>query len=280
MPDAYVQTSEVWPLAREFDRTFVVMLDAYTGPPVDRYLRRLEQRLGEAGFDTRVEIMRMDGGLRRIDSVRTAPVYTLQSGPVAGLLGAETYSRELLDGKDLVCVDIGGTSTDLGVVHEGSAEVTNDWELEHAIPLSITTLDVRSIGAGGGSLIGSDQVGSLTVGPESAGSEPGPACYGRGGTRPAMTDAYVVMGLLQPDLFLGGEMELDREAAVAALSSVAEPLGLDAVDLAEGAFAIANTKIAAAAAATGRSIRSASPASSGSRRSSSPFSPAASPPSG
>ncbi|MBS1676583.1 MAG: hydantoinase/oxoprolinase family protein [Actinobacteria bacterium] len=248
LPDAYVQTSDIWPLAREFERTFVVALDAYTGPPVVRYLERLEKRLEEAGFDSRVEIMQMDGGLRTSPSVRQAPVYTLQSGPVAGLLGAEGYSRELLDGRNLVCLDIGGTSSDLGVIIDGAAEVTNEWELEHAIPLAITTLDVRSIGAGGGSIIGLDEVGSLKVGPESAGSEPGPACYGRGGTRPAMTDAYVAMGLLQPDLFLGGEMKLDREAALAALGTVAEPLKMDPIELAQGAYSIANVTIAAALA--------------------------------
>jgi N-methylhydantoinase A len=249
MPEAYVQTSRIWPLAREFERTFVVMLDAYTGPPVARYLNNLEARLREAGFSPRVEIMQMDGGLRTSESVREATVYTLQSGPVAGLLGAETYVRELLGARNLVCLDIGGTSSDLGVIVDGAAEVTNEWELEHAIPLAVTTLDVRSIGAGGGSLISSDEVGSLQVGPKSAGSEPGPACYGRGGTQPAMTDAYVAMGLLQPDLFLAGEMELDREAALAALARVAEPLNLEAIALAEGAYAIANTKIAAAVSA-------------------------------
>lgn len=249
MPEAYVQSSEIWPLAREFERTFIVMLDAYTGPPVVSYLSRLQDRLSTAGFDSRVEIMQMDGGLRAIDSVKQAPVYTLQSGPVAGLLGAETYSRELLDGRDLVCLDIGGTSSDLGVILDGKAEVTNEWELEHAIPLAITTLDVRSIGAGGGSLIDVDDVGSLTVGPESAGSDPGPACYGRGGQVPAMTDAYVAMGLLQPDLFLGGEMRLDRDAALAALGRVAQRLQMDPVELAQGAYQITNNKLAAAVAA-------------------------------
>lgn len=249
MPDAYVQTSEIWPLAREFERTFIVMLDAYTGPPVVKYLEHLQARLTAAGFDSRVEIMQMDGGLRSAESVRQAPVYTLQSGPVAGMLGAESYSRELLDGRDLVCLDIGGTSSDLGVVLDGRAEVTNEWELEHAIPLAITTIDVRSIGAGGGSLIDLDEVGSLKVGPESAGSDPGPACYGRGAVLPAMTDAYVAMGLLQPELFLGGEMALDREAALAALGRVAERLQMNPTDLAQGAYQIANTKIAAAVAA-------------------------------
>jgi N-methylhydantoinase A len=249
MPDAYVQSSEIWPLAREFERTFVVMLDAYTGPPVVKYLKRLQQRLGDAGFASRIEIMQMDGGLRSAESVKKAPVYTLQSGPVAGLLGAETYSRKLLGGRDLVCLDIGGTSSDLGVILGGRAEVTNEWELEHAIPLAITTLDVRSIGAGGGSIIDTDDVGSLKVGPESAGSDPGPACYGRGAQKPAMTDAYVAMGLLQPELFLGGEMKLDEDAALEQLGNVASPLGMSVTDLAQGAYQIANMKIAAAVAA-------------------------------
>jgi N-methylhydantoinase A len=246
MPGAYVQTSEIWPLAREFERTFVVMLDAVTGPPVVRYLDSLEERLRDQGYKPRVEIMQVDGGLRTSTSSKRAPVYTLMSGPVAGILGAEFYSRELLDGRSLACVDIGGTSTDLGLVREGHAELTNEWQLEHGIPLAVTMLDVRSIGAGGGSLIRLDQVGSIEVGPDSAGSDPGPACYGRGGEVPAMTDAYVSMGLLQPDLFLGGEMTLDAEAATSALESVGGPIGLSAEQLADGAYAIANTKIAAA----------------------------------
>jgi N-methylhydantoinase A len=246
MPDAYVQTSKIWPLAREFERTYVVSLDAVTGPPVVRYLDNLEARLREEGFQTRVEVMQVDGGLRTSESSKRAPVYTLMSGPVAGILAAEFYSRELLAGRSLACLDIGGTSSDLGLVRDGHAELTNEWQLEHGIPLALTMLDIRSIGAGGGSLIRIDEVGSIVVGPESAGSDPGPACYGRGAETPAMTDCYVVMGLLQPDLFLGGEMPLDVEAARRTLKAVAERLGLTAEQLAEGAYAIGNTKIAAA----------------------------------
>jgi N-methylhydantoinase A len=246
MPEAYVQTSDIWPLAREFERTFVVMLDAVTGPPVVRYLDNLETRLQHEGVSARVEVMQVDGGLRTSVSSKRAPVYTLMSGPVAGILGAEFYSRELLGSRSLACVDIGGTSSDLGLVREGHAELTNEWQLEHGIPLAVTMLDVRSIGAGGGSLIKLDEVGSIVVGPESAGSDPGPACYGRGGETPTMTDAYVMMGLLQPDLFLGGEMPLDVDAARRALRSVAEPIGLTVEELAAGAYAITNTKIASA----------------------------------
>jgi N-methylhydantoinase A len=246
IPGAYVQTSAIYPVSGEFERAFVVALDAFTGPPVVKYVSRLEERLAEEGFKVGIDIMQMDGGLRTSSSVRERPVYTLQSGPVAGLLGAQFYSQELLDRRSLVCLDIGGTSTDLGVIRDGDAEVTNEWELEHAIPLAITTLDVRSIGAGGGSLIQVDEVGSLRVGPESAGSKPGPACYGLGGTIPAMSDAYVAMGLLQPNLFLGGEMTLYRDKAVEALGSVGEKLGMSSEELAQGAWDIMNTSIAAA----------------------------------
>ncbi|HVW47022.1 MAG TPA: hydantoinase/oxoprolinase family protein [Solirubrobacterales bacterium] len=246
MPEAYVQSSDIWPVSGEFTRAFVVALDAYTGPPVVRYLGRLEERLATEGFEVGIEVMQMNGGLRSSTTVRKMPVATLQSGPVAGLLGAQFYSRELLGRRSLVCLDIGGTSSDLGVIRDGDAEVTNDWELEHAIPLAITTLDVRSIGAGGGSLIQVDTVGSLRVGPESAGSKPGPACYGLGGTQPAMSDAYVAMGLLQPNLFLGGEMTLDRDRAHEALASVGDRIGMSVTDLAQGAWDIMNTNIAAA----------------------------------
>jgi N-methylhydantoinase A len=246
MPGAYVQTSGIWPVSGEFERAFVVALDAYTGPPVVKYVGRLEERLRAEGFDVGVEIMQMNGGLRSSAGVKEMPVYTLQSGPVAGLLGAQFYSQKMLQRRSLVCLDIGGTSTDLGVIRDGDAEVTNEWELEHAIPLGITTLDVRSIGAGGGSLIQVDEVGSLSVGPESAGSNPGPACYGLGGTIPAMSDAYVTMGLLQPNLFLGGAMALYPDKAVAAMEAVGERIGMSAVELAQGAWDIMNTNIAAA----------------------------------
>ena len=171
MPGAYVQTSAVWPLAREFERTFVVMLDAYTGPAgreVPRAPRRAPRRRPASTPAWRS--CRWTAACAPVESVRTAPVYTLQSGPVAGLLGAETYSRELLDGKTSSAWTSAARARISASSYGGRAEVTNEWELEHAIPLAITTLDVRSIGAGGGSIIGIDQVGSLTVGPESAGS--------------------------------------------------------------------------------------------------------------
>lgn len=246
-PEAYVQTSSIHPVAGELKRTWIVTLDAYCGPAINTYLERLKFRMAqEIGFDSEIFIMQMGGGLRTIDTIVKAPVNTLQSGPVAGMLGSEYYSRAVLDGKDLVCFDVGGTSTDIGLVKETKADVTTDWEVENSIPCAIPAVDVRSIGAGGGSLIIVDDMGSLRVGPESAGSRPGPACYKLGGTQPAVTDACVAMGLIQPELFLDGKMGLDKSLAIKALQEVGEKINMDPITLAQGAYEIVTLNIAEA----------------------------------
>lgn len=244
MPDAYVQSSSVRPVIGELDRTFAVVLNAYTGPLIDRYLNRLRDRLRENGYHGDVLITQMNGGVRTLDrTVEQLPGYAIQSGPTAGLLGAEAYARDILPEDSYVCVDIGGTSTDIGLVHNGVAMRTDDWELEFGIRLGFPALDVRSIGAGGGSIIQLDEHGTLRIGPESAGSDPGPAAYQRGGTRPTMTDALVAMGVVRPELFLDGKMELSRDKALAALETVAQPLGLTGLKLAAGVYDLMNAQI-------------------------------------
>ncbi|MQA78599.1 MAG: hydantoinase/oxoprolinase family protein [Streptosporangiales bacterium] len=244
MPDAYVQASSIRPVIGELDRTFTVVLNAYTGPVIGRYLNRLRDRLKEIGYDGDVLVTQMNGGVRTLErTIEELPGYTIQSGPTAGLLGAEAYAREILDEKNFLCVDIGGTSTDIGLVDDGQALKTDDWELEFGIRLGFPALDVRSIGAGGGSIIQLDELGTLRIGPESAGAVPGPASYGRGGIEPAITDALVAMGIVQPELFLDGRMELSRDAAVAALETVAEPLSMTALELACGVFDLMNAQI-------------------------------------
>lgn len=244
MPDAYVQTSSVRPVIGEYDRTFAVVLNAYTGPLIGQYLTRLRTRLNESGYDGNVLITQMNGGVRTLErTVEELPAYAIQSGPTAGLLGAESYADGILAERDYVCIDIGGTSTDIGLIDNGVARRTDDWEFEFGIRLGFPALDVRSIGAGGGSIISLDELGTLSVGPESAGSEPGPACYGRGGTEPTMTDAMVALGIVHPDLFLDGTMNLSKEAAVAALETVAGPLGMTYRELAWGAFNLINAQI-------------------------------------
>ncbi|AHH17562.1 hydantoin utilization protein A [Nocardia nova SH22a] len=235
-PEMYVQTSSVRPVVGEYDRTFSVILNAYSGPLLGRYLNRLAERMRDNGYPGRIMITQMNGGVRTLErTVAELPACAINSGPTSGLLGAEAYAR-MVGEPNFICVDIGGTSTDIGLVHEGRGRRTDDWELEFGIPLGFPALDTRSVGAGGGSLIHIDEHGTLQIGPESAGSEPGPACYGRGGTRPAITDALVALGFMQDELFLDGRMSLDRDAAVAALNTVAEPLGMTATELAAGVF--------------------------------------------
>lgn len=243
-PEAYVQSSSVRPVVGEYDRTCTVVLNAYTGPVINRYLEQLRTKMRAQGHEHDVQIMQMNGGVRTVEqTIETFPAYTIQSGPVGGVLGAEAYARDFVETRNLLCVDVGGTSTDLGVVVDGEAQRSDDWEVEFGIRLGFPAIDVRSIGAGGGSLIQIDELGTLRIGPESAGADPGPACYQRGGTRPAVTDALVVMGVVQPDLFLSGGMPLSYEKAVEAMETVASPLGLSPEDLARGVFQLINGHI-------------------------------------
>jgi N-methylhydantoinase A len=245
MPDAYVQVSSVQPRAGEYKRTFAVVLDAYAGPPIVHYLTNLRDRMHAEGYKGELQIMQMSGGLRTLSrTIDEFPALTMSSGPVAGILGAEFYARVCLDTDSLACVDIGGTSTDIGFVHKGRALLTDDWEVDDGMPLGVPTVDVLSIGAGGGSLLHVDEVGTLRVGPDSAGAVPGPACYGRGGTQATVTDCYSVLGLLHPDLFLGGRMDIDVAAARAAIAVLAEPLHSTVEEVAQAAYDLVNRDIA------------------------------------
>lgn len=237
LPDAYIQSSKVLPVAGEFERTFAVAIDAYTGPEISRYLIGLRERLNAAGYTTQIQVMQMNGGLRTLDaSIADFPALTLSSGPVAGALGAEYYARHILGEGDLVCVDVGGTSTDLAMIQSGTPAITDNWEIEQAIPLGIPTVDVRSIGAGGGSLVRIDHVGTMSVGPDSAGARPGPVGYGFGGTVPTLTDAYITLGYVASELFLGGAMKLHVDDAAAALEQLGAQLEVSAEDLAESVY--------------------------------------------
>jgi N-methylhydantoinase A len=247
LPAAYVQSSRTLPVAGEFDRTFAVSIDAYTGPEINRYLSRLGERMRSAGHDQPIQVMQMNGGLRTLEATMGSfPALTLSSGPVAGALGAEFYARNILDSGNLACVDIGGTSTDLALVQDGAPAVTENWEIEQAMPLGVPTVDVRSIGAGGGSLVKVDHVGTMTVGPESAGARPGPVGYGHGGTVPTLTDAYITLGYIAPELFLGGKMAIDVEAARASMAVLGETLGLGPEEVAANVHDHVNRDIAGA----------------------------------
>ncbi|MEU0156470.1 hydantoinase/oxoprolinase family protein [Micromonospora fulviviridis] len=219
---------------REYERTSTTVLEAYIRPIFERYVDHLEAGLAERGFAGRFLIMRSGGGSMTSTVAKTSPTHTVLSGPAGGIVGA-AYLAETLGRDNLLTFDIGGTSLDACVIERGDPVAAYEAQLEH-FPLLIPAYDIRTIGAGGGSIAWLDRE-LLKVGPQSAGADPGPVCYGRGGTRPTVTDAAVALGYVDPDRFLGGEMGLQAEAARRALDEqIAQPLGLTPVAAAAGIF--------------------------------------------
>ena len=207
---------------REYERTSTTVLDAYIRPIFERYVDELESRLHERAFDGRFLIMRSGGGAMTAEAAGRSPTNTVLSGPAGGIAGGAFLARTL-DRRDLITFDVGGTSLDVCMIENGRAAAAFEATLENH-PLLVPIYDIRTIGAGGGSIARLD-AGLLDVGPESAGAEPGPICYGRGGARPTVTDACLVLGYMDPDAFLGGAMPLDRERALRGIrDEVAEPM--------------------------------------------------------
>jgi N-methylhydantoinase A len=226
---------------REYERASTAVLNAYVAPRVERYLRKLEDELQERGVGATLHVMQSNGGITSAAKARREPVQTLLSGPVGGTIGGAALSRAT-GRPNLLCVDMGGTSFDLSLIVDGWPTVSTETELE-GLPILMPLVDIHTIGAGGGSLAWLE-AGGLRVGPQSAGADPGPACYGRGGTQPTVTDANLFLGRLDPEFFLGGRMRLDEDAAARALTSVAGEVGLDKPALAEGMLAIVNANMA------------------------------------
>ena len=243
LPAAYVSlSSDVFPQIKEFERVCTTVVNAYVGPVLERYLERLVERLAGAGYAGPVLIMQSHGGLATVvDAVRLATGGVL-SGPAGGVAAARHASR-ILEHGNLIAFDMGGTSTDMSLIVEGEAAVSTDRRVAgHRVALH--SLDIASIGAGGGSIAHVDAGGVLHVGPASAGADPGPACYGKGGTAPTVTDANLVLGFLDPERFLGGRQRLDAEAAARAVDTIATRLGIDRMAAAEGIHRIVNTHMA------------------------------------
>jgi N-methylhydantoinase A len=210
-------SSEILPEFREYERASTVTVNAYVSPIVERYLRRLESEI--AADDLR--IMQSNGGHTRAVMTSFDPVRSIVSGPAAGVVGA-VHAARAAGFERCICFDMGGTSTDVSLA-DGEIRITSETEIDD-LPIRIPAVEIHTVGAGGGSIADVDAGGALRVGPQSAGAEPGPACYGRGGDRPTVTDANLVLGRLPADRFLGGELPLDAPAAVAAL----ERLGMEA----------------------------------------------------
>lgn len=238
-PNISVSTSaEVAPFPREYNRFSTCVLNAYVQPMMESYTSRVEGRLSEAGIDAPLMFMTNYGGLSTAEQVASRPVMTLNSGPVGGVMGVQAYA-ERLGLPNLVGFDMGGTSTEVAVVVNGRASVKRELEIEHDLLVSLPVVETHSIGAGGGSLITIDDGGGLNVGPESAGSDPGPACYRQGGTQPTVTDAFLLMGVLDPVVPLGGEIYPDVAAAEDAFAPLAETLALTVDGVAQTALEVA-----------------------------------------
>ena len=243
MPKAYVTlSSDVLPQIKEYDRLCTTVVNAYVGPALERYLLRLEARLRTAGLRAPVLIIQSHGGVTSIaEAVRLAAGSVL-SGPAGGVAGSQ-YAAALNQQRDLIPFDMGGTSTDISLVVHGEAAIASDRRIAGQ-RVALQSLDIASIGAGGGSIARVDHSGVLHVGPESAGAQPGPACYGHGGDEATVTDASLVLGFLDPDNFLGGRARLDCRAAELAIDRIADRLGIDRMRAAEGIHRVINTHMA------------------------------------
>ena len=226
------RSSSVLPVFREFERTSTTALNAYLAPRMSRYLERLGSRLRERGLERHVEVMRSGGGTFTTDLASRLPVHTVLSGPAAGAWGAAA-AGEAVGLTEMIAVDMGGTSTDVTLITGGRPATTAEGQVG-GLPFAVRTTDIHTIGSGGGSIGWVDDGGALRVGPQSAGADPGPACYGRGGTEATVTDANVFLGRLPADTALGGHVTLDVGAAEDALTQLGERLGLSAAETADG----------------------------------------------
>jgi len=236
---------QVSPEIREFERTSTTVLNALLMPVLRRYLERLRERMAAARFAPVLYLVQSNGGVTSPATAAQQPARLLLSGPSGGALAAQTLGQRLGEA-NLVGIDMGGTSFDVCVVHEGRARVVSEGQVD-GCPVRLPMVEIRTIGAGGGSIAGAEAGARLRVGPESAGAVPGPVCYGRGGEVPTVTDANLLLGRLDADYFLGGAMRLDVAAAREAMRArVAAPLGLDEVQAAEGVVRVAVSHMAAA----------------------------------
>ena len=245
LPGVFIATSSsISPQFREFERFTTACLCAFVGPKMRNYIGRLENTLRDAGLRSELRVMASNGGVATPAMVSEKPVMTLLSGLAAGVLGGAWIGA--LSGRDkLVTFDIGGTSADIGIVVEGRFAETDARSTSIAgFPLLLPMIDIHTIGAGGGSIAYIDQGGAFRVGPRSAGAVPGPAAYGRGGTEPTVTDANVVLGRLDKNDFLGGTMKLDEAAAHRVIEELADTLGMNKLEAAEGVLTVINSNMA------------------------------------
>jgi N-methylhydantoinase A len=248
-------SSDVAPEIREYERVSTTLANVYVRPLIERYLGGLRDVLADLDVSSDLLIMLSSGGTCTVDTAQKFPIRLVESGPAAGALAASRYGREL-GAPNLLSFDMGGTTAKACLIDNGSPTISNEFEVSRlyrfkkgsGLPVRVPVIEMIEIGAGGGSIAEIDSLGLLKVGPRSAGSDPGPACYGRGGGSPTVTDADLVLGYLDPDFFLGGDMPLDLDAARRAIDEhIAKPLGLDTLEAAWGIHQVVNENMANAA---------------------------------
>ena len=235
-------STEISPIIREYERTIVTVINAYIQPKVQAHLEALYRELQEHDFQIKFEVVQSNGGLISVEDAMLQPARMILSGPAGGVTGASFVGHQAGE-PNLITLDIGGTSCDVSLVRQGRPDVSKEGELEWNIPISLPMVSVTTIGAGGGSIVWVDQGNIMKVGPRSAGSSPGPACYGQGGTQPTVTDAHMLLGRLHEDGLLGGRLPLDKQLAYQAFQPLAESLGLSVIQAAAGAITIVNQRM-------------------------------------
>jgi N-methylhydantoinase A len=254
-PDMVVSlSSDVVPEIREYERTSTTIANVYTRPVVARYLNRLAASINELGIDAPLYVMISSGGLSTVETAARFPIRLIESGPAAGALAAAYHGKE--SGRPtLLSFDMGGTTAKACLIEDNRPSISPEFEVNRVyrfkkgsgLPIRVPVIEMIEIGAGGGSIARVDALGLLKVGPDSAGAEPGPVCYGRGGTQPTVTDADLYLGYLNPRYFLGGSMNLDLASAEHALASLGREIGMDAIGAAWGIHAVVNEQMASAA---------------------------------
>ena len=238
------QISAEW---REYERTSTTVLSAYVLPPAQAYLDKLQGRLAQRGLKIDPFIMQSNGGIATLQAARDNPITLVESGPVGGILGGAAYGK-LIGEDDIMALDIGGTTAKCSLIHRGKTRITTEYIIEKTAtkagyPIKTPVIDIVEIGNGGGSIAWIDAAGSLHVGPQSAGSTPGPVAYGRGGTASTTTDANLFTGRINPENFAGGDIEPDVNGVHTAFQALGEQLGVNAMDVAHGVIKIANSNM-------------------------------------
>ena len=259
-------SSDVLPEVKEFERTSTTVINAYVMPVVARYLTNLERRLADVEIKAPITVMQSSGGTARTDFTKKRPVYSIESGPTAGVIGAAAFGKHL-GMPNLISFDMGGTTAKTCLIENGVPRSTSEYEVGGGLNighrllrgggylLRVPAIDLAEVGAGGGSIAWIDQGGALRVGPQSAGAVPGPACYRRGGALPTVTDANVALGYLNPDYLVGGELEIDSDLANRVLNDeIARPLGLDLEVAALGVHTIVNSMMVRAVRAVSSEV--------------------------